>query len=243
MSIKSTMKFTLIVTMLSIVSGCSIIEEARHIKSQEESPSTTVDTTSHQEVPSADELPIEDDYLVINDNIPFFTNEELMEIEPFADYAPIDNLGRVGVTNALLDQELMPSEERGSIGDVYPSGWDQEKYDNVSGGWLYNRSHLIGHQLTGYDGENNLMTGTRQFNVDGMLPFENFVANIIETKDMRVRYRVTPVFDGNNLLAHGVIMEGYSIDDNGESLTFNVFVPNQQDGIDLNYQTGESNLR
>lgn len=193
-------------------------------------------------IPSPDELPIDSDYIMINENIPFFSNQDLEISEPFFTNAELDDLGRVGIADALLDQELMPSEERGSIRSIYPTGWEQEKYDTVSGGWLYNRSHLIGHQLTGYDEKENLITGTRQFNVDGMLPFENFVANAVEEQDLRVRYRVTPIFKDDNLLAHGVLMEGYSIDDDGATLTFNIFVPNQQDGVTLDYQTGKSTL-
>lgn len=194
------------------------------------------------DVPAPEDLPLDALYVELNDNVPTFTNAELEVSDPFDEYAPLDSLGRVGVVDALLDESLMPAEERGSISDIYPSGWDQKKYDVVSGGWLYNRSHLIGYQLTGYDGEDNLVTGTRQFNAEGMLPFENFVADVVE-QGMQVRYRVTPVFEGDNLLAHGVIMEGFSLDDNGETLSFNIFVPNQQDGVDLDYATGESTLK
>ena len=193
-------------------------------------------------LPTVADLPLDTDYIEINDNVPMFTNEELEVSEPFFTHDPLDHLGRVGVANALLDTELMPAEQRGSIGHIYPTGWNQEKYDVVSGGWLYNRSHLIGHQLTGYDGEDNLITGTRQFNVDGMLPFENFIASVVEDTDMQVRYRVTPIFEDDNLLAHGITMEGFSLDDNGESLSFYIFVPNQQNGVTLDYTTGVSTL-
>lgn len=203
---------------------------------------TEDNSESSSEVPSASDLPLEADYIEINNNIPMFTNEELEVSDPFFTHDPLDHLGRVGVANALLDVELMPAEERGSISHIYPTGWNQEKYDIVSGGWLYNRSHLIGHQLTGYDGEDNILTGTRQFNVDGMLPFENFIASVVEDTEMQVRYRVTPIFEGDNLLAHGVTMEGFSLDDNGETLSFNIFVPNQQDGVTLDYETGQSTV-
>lgn len=194
------------------------------------------------DLPNPEDLPLDDMYIELNNNIPFFTNEELEVSEPFHTYEPLDELGRVGVAEALLDVELMPADERGSIGHIQPTGWNQWNYDIVPGGWLYNRSHLIGHQLTGYDGRDNLMTGTRQFNVEGMLPFENFVASVVEDTEMQVRYRITPIFEEDNLLAHGIIMEGFSLDDNGASLTFNIFVPNQQDGIELDYRTGAHQL-
>lgn len=191
------------------------------------------------DLPSPEDLPLDDVYIEVNDNVPLFTNEELEVSEPFHSYESRDELGRVGVADALLDVELMPAEQRGSISHIDPTGWNQGNYDVVSGNWLYNRSHLIGHQMTGYDGKNNLMTGTRQFNVEGMLPFENFVASVVEDTEMQVRYRVTPLFEDENLLSHGIVMEGFSVDDNGETLTFNVFVPNQQDGIELDYETGD----
>ncbi|OJF90312.1 DNA/RNA non-specific endonuclease [Alkalibacterium sp. 20] len=194
------------------------------------------------ELPNPEDLPLDKVYIEVNDNIPLFTNEELEVSEPFESYEAKDDLGRVGVAEALLDVELMPAEQRGSIGHIEPTGWNQGNYDIVSGNWLYNRSHLIGHQMTGYDGRDNLMTGTRQFNVEGMLPFENFVAGVVEDSEMQVRYRITPLFEEDNLLSHGILMEGFSVDDNGETLTFNVFVPNQQDGIELDYETGDHEL-
>lgn len=194
------------------------------------------------ELPSPEDLPLDTVYIEVNDNVPLFTNEELEVSEPFQTYETEDEFGRVGVADALLDVELMPAEQRGSISHIDPTGWNQGNYEIVSGNWLYNRSHLIGHQMTGYDGRDNLMTGTRQFNVEGMLPFENFVASVVEDTEMQVRYRVTPLFEDENLLAHGILMEGFSLDDNGETLAFNVFVPNQQDGIELDYETGEHEL-
>ncbi|GEK89834.1 DNA/RNA non-specific endonuclease [Alkalibacterium putridalgicola] len=205
----------------------------------EEAESDLVYDIEALDLPSPEDLPLDEVYIEINDNVPLFTNEELEVSEPFHSYEARDELGRVGVADALLDVELMPAEERGSISHVDPTGWNQGNYDVVSGNWLYNRSHLIGHQMTGYDGKNNLMTGTRQFNVEGMLPFENFVASVVEDTEMQVRYRVTPLFEDDNMLAHGIVMEGFSVDDNGETLTFNVFVPNQQDGIELDYETGD----
>ena len=218
------------------LSGCDLLEDALGLT---ESSSGHVSGIAEADIPGPDDLPIDSLYLEVNDNIPFFTNEELEVSEPFHTYADLDELGRVGVAEALLDIDLMPAEQRGSIGHIEPTGWNQGNYEIVSGNWLYNRSHLIGHQMTGYDGRENLMTGTRQFNAEGMLPFENFVANVVEETEMQVRYRITPLFEGDNLLAHGIIMEGFSVDDDGETLTFNVFVPNQQDGIELDYETGD----
>lgn len=180
-------------------------------------------------------------YAEVNGNVPLFTNEDISSTEAWEEYGPLDDHGRVTVANALLGVELMPAKERGDISGVEPTGWNQEEYSVVSGGWLYNRSHLIGHQLTGEDDNaENLMTGTRYFNTEGMLPFENFVANYIEETENHVRYRVTPYFEGDNLLASGVFMEGFSIEDNGEGLSFHIYVPNVQPKVDIDYVTGES---
>lgn len=220
----------------------SELEEAEHEEAEEEPEKNFVYDIESADLPGPEDLPLDTLYIEVNDNIPFFTTEELEVSEPFDSYTPLDELGRVGVAEALLDIDLMPEDERGSIGHIEPTGWNQGNYEIVSGNWLYNRSHLIGHQMTGYDGRENLMTGTRQFNAEGMLPFENFVANVVEEEEMQVRYRVTPLFEGDNLLSHGIVMEGFSVDDDGETLTFNVFVPNQQDGIELDYETGDHEL-
>lgn len=186
-------------------------------------------------------VPENEAYVVANDNVPDFTDEDIASTEAYAEYGPLDSLGRVTAANAVLGVELMPAEERGDISSVTPTGWNQARYVNVSGGWLYNRSHLIGFQLTGEnDNPNNLMTGTRWFNVEGMLPVENFVADYIETTENHVRYRITPVFEGDNLLASGIYMEGFSIEDNGEGIQFNIYVPNIQPGVEIDYATGQS---
>ncbi|MCI5775660.1 MAG: DNA/RNA non-specific endonuclease [Aerococcus sp.] len=188
------------------------------------------------------DVPDDQTYVTINNNIPYFTDEDLTATEPYANYGQLDTLGRVTVADALLDEELMPANARGQMdSSIKPTGWKQKRYDSVSGGWLYNRSHLIGFQLTGSENDKkNLMTGTRWFNVEGMLPFENFVANYIEQTGNRVRYRITPIFEGNNLLASGIFMEGYSVDDDGEGLCFNVYVPNRQPGITIDYSDGSN---
>ncbi len=189
-----------------------------------------------------DEIPEYSDsfYVVINNNIPFFTEDELNK-DVYEEYFPLDSLGRAVGTSAMIDETLMPTEDRGSIGQVKPTGWHTVKYDIVSGNYLYNRSHLIGHQLTGEDAtEENLITGTRSFNVEGMLPFENMVADYIKETGNKVMYRVTPIYDGDNLLASGVLMEAKSIEDS--EIEFCVYIYNVEPGININYSTGESSL-
>ena len=182
-------------------------------------------------------------YVVLDDNIPKFDEEDKL-LSVFETYGELDSLGRVTVAYAKLGSELMPSDERESISNVTPTGWINESYDFVSGKYLYNRSHLIGFQLSGENAnEKNLMTGTRSFNVEGMLPFENMVADYIKETDNHVMYRVTPVFDSNNLLASGVVMEAYSVEDNGEGISFNVYVYNIEPGVSINYKDGSSQAK
>ena len=183
-------------------------------------------------------------YVIVNDNNPYFKEEEYTT-DSFEKYSELDSLGRCGVAYANISKELMPTEKRGSIGSIKPSGWHTIKYDHIDGKYLYNRCHLIGYQLTGENAnEKNLITGTRYFNVTGMLDFENKVADYIknqaEDEDRHVLYRVTPYFEGNNLVATGVEMEAYSVEDNGKGVSFNVFVYNVQPGITINYKTGDS---
>lgn len=180
-------------------------------------------------------------YVVINDNIPFFTDDE-MTTTSFEEYSPLDELGRCGVAFANLGTDLMPTEDRESISEVKPSGWINKPYDHVDGKYLYNRCHLIGFQLAGENAnEKNLITGTRYMNVEGMLPFENMVADFLhENPEMHVLYRVTPVYDGDNLVANGVLMEARSVEDNGEAILFNVFCYNVQPGVDIDYATGDN---
>lgn len=184
-----------------------------------------------------------EDYVVINDNKPEFTEEDITTTS-FEKYSDLDNLGRCGVAYANISKETMPTEERGSIGMIKPSGWHTVKYDIVNGKYLYNRCHLIGYQLSGENAnEKNLITCTRQMNTEGMLEFENKVADYVERTNNHVLYRVTPIFEGDNLLASGVQMEAYSVEDNGEGISFNVYVYNVQKGIDINYSTGDSKLK
>lgn len=181
-------------------------------------------------------------YVVLNNNEPDFPDDD-KNTNSFEVYSELDSLGRCGYAYANLSKELMPTSDRSSIGSIKPSGWHTVKYDNVDGKYLYNRCHLIGYQLTGENANNrNLITCTRYMNIVGMLEFENKVANYIKETNNHVLYRVTPVFNDNNLLANGVIMEAYSIEDNGNGIKFNVFVYNVQDGINIDYKTGESSL-
>lgn len=181
-------------------------------------------------------------YIEINNNEPFFTENDYTT-EVFETYSELDNLGRCGVTYANICKELMPTEERGEIGQVKPAGWHTVKYDCVDGKYLYNRCHLIGFQLAGENAnEKNLITGTRYLNIEGMLDAENKVAKYVKETGNHVLYRVTPVYNGNNLLAYGVVMEGYSVEDNGAGIKFCLFAYNVQPGIEINYLNGESKL-
>ena len=181
-------------------------------------------------------------YIELNGNIPVF--EEIDTSKSFEEYSELDSLGRAGSAFANIGVDLMPTEKRGSIGMIKPSGWHTIKYDIVDGKYLYNRCHLIGYQLTGENAnEKNLITCTRQMNTKGMLDFENKVADYIKSTSNHVLYRVTPVYKGDNLLATGVIIEAKSVEDNGEGILFNVFVYNIQNGIEIDYKTGESSLK
>ena len=181
-------------------------------------------------------------YVAINDNIPDFDQGDLTT-NAYETYAPLDSLGRCGVAMACVGTEIMPTEDRGSIGQVKPSGWHTVKYDIVDGKYLYNRCHLIGYQLTGENAnEENLITGTRYLNIEGMLPFENMIADYVKETGNHVIYRVTPVFEGSELLCRGVVMEAFSVEDNGEGICFHVYAYNAQPGIFIDYATGESRL-
>ena len=189
-------------------------------------------------------------YVVINGNIPSFTDEEKSVTKSYEFYSELDELGRCGYTMACIGRDIMPTEARGDIGNVYPSGWKTESgksnntsYDIVEGGFLYNRCHLIGFQLTGEnDNEKNLITGTRYLNIDGMLVFEDMIADYVKETNNHVIYRVTPIFVGYELVARGVQLEAYSVEDDGEGICFNVYSFNVQPGIYINYKTGENRL-
>lgn len=200
---------------------------------------TTATSVDLNDIPEYEESP----YVTINNNIPDF-DEKDYTTESFEKYSDLDNLGRCGVAYANLCRETMPPEgdERGDISSVTPTGWKQKKYN---GAYLYNRCHLIGYQLSDEDANKlNLITGTRYFNVSGMLPFENEVAEYLKNQssnqNKHVLYRVTPVFEENNLVASGVQIEAYSVEDKGQGICFNVYIYNVQPGVKINYATGES---
>lgn len=180
------------------------------------------------------------DYVIVNENKPFFKEEDYTTTS-YEYYSELDFLGRCGYAMASIGKDLMPTEERGSIGMIKPSGWHTIKYENIEGKYLYNRCHLIGYQLTGENAnEKNLITCTRYTNTKGMLPFEEKVAEYIKQTNNHVLYRVTPIFKDENLVASGIEMEAYSIEDDGKGIEFHVYVYNVQEGIEINYLTGNS---
>lgn len=191
---------------------------------------------SLREIPAYSGTP----YTEVNGNQPYFTEEELTT-QSFETYSELDSLGRCGVAYANVGQDLMPTEPRGEIGAVKPTGWHLVKYDNVDGKYLYNRCHLIAYMLAAENANpQNLITGTRYLNVQGMLPFETKVCDYVKNTGNHVLYRVTPIFDGDNLLADGVLMEAYSVEDAGEGICFCVFAYNVQPGIGIDYATGDN---
>ena len=217
----------------------SVLEE---LEKYEESQSDDMPEYAGDGADTVEEIPefSEDAYVAVNDNIPFFMPEEITD-ESYEYYSDLDELGRCGVTMACIGVDIMPTEDRGEIGSVKPTGWQSVKYDCVEGKYLYNRCHLIGFQLAGENAnKKNLITGTRYLNIEGMLPFENLVADYVKETKNHVMYRVTPLFDGDNLVAHGVLMEGYSVEDNGEGVCFCVYAYNAQPGIVIDYATGNS---
>lgn len=197
---------------------------------------TALDAFASETIPEYSGNP----YVELNGNVPYFTDEELTTTA-FELYSELDSLGRCGAGYANICKEIMPTEERGSIGMVKPTGWHTVKYDCIADRYLYNRCHLIGYQLAGENAnEKNLITGTRYLNVDGMLPFENEVADYVKETGNHVLYRVTPIFEGDNLVASGVVMEAKSVEDNGEGVQFNVYCYNVQPGVTIDYATGDS---
>ena len=221
----------LLFCLLLFVCGCT------HKKQTAEVPySTTLKTV--EVMPGFTGKP----YTTMNNNIPYFTEEDMKNgKKPFEYYSELDNLGRCGVAYANICKEIMPTEKRGPIGMVKPSGWQMYKFDFIDGKYLYNRCHLIGYQLAGENANpKNLITGTRFLNVIGMLPFENRVADYVKRTNHHVLYRVTPIYTANNLVAHGVLMEARSVEDNG--VVFNVFVHNVQPKVTIDYATGHARL-
>lgn len=238
---KLTQTLALLVLTLSLLLGGCAQPAPGPSGSQSGSTSTASETAA-----SLDNIPAfsGEPYVVIDDNQPSFTSSELTT-SSFESYAPLDSLGRCGVAYACISTDLMPAdgEKRGSISEIKPSGWVTAKYDFVDGKYLYNRCHLIGWQLTAENANrSNLITGTRYMNVDGMLPFENMVADYIKETGSHVMYRVTPVFSGDDLVAQGVQMEAYSVEDDGDGICFNVFCYNVQPGVTIDYADGTNHL-
>ena len=200
------------------------------------------DLVNNNSYVSLDAIPAYDGraYVAVNNNEPFFTDSD-MTTTAFENYSDLDSLGRCGVAYANICKDIMPTEERGKIGMIKPSGWHTVKYDVIKDRYLYNRCHLIGYQLAGENANpKNLITGTRYLNVEGMLPFENLVADYVNNTGNHVLYRVTPMFSGSNLVANGVLIEAKSVEDNGGGILFNVYCFNVQPGVGINYENGDS---
>ncbi len=196
----------------------------------------TPEVVQVSDIPEFSDVP----FVELNNGEPTFTEKEITT-DAYEYYGDLDELGRCTITYACVGKELMPTEKRGSIGSVRPTGWINKRYDFVDGKYLYNRCHLLGYQLTGENAnELNLITGTRYMNVEGMLPFENMIADYIKETGNHVMYRVKPIFEGDNLLASGVQMEALSVEDGGEAICFNVYVYNVQPGVIIDYETGMS---
>lgn len=228
----------ILIVLLSVLSGCSAGENNffndLDITAQSASDYVNYDLSN---VPDYDGKA----YVELNGNVPEFSESEKTYSESFEEYGKLDSLGRCTYAVSCIGKDLMPTEKRGSIGSVKPSGWHISKYDFVDGKYLYNRCHLIGYQLTAENAnERNLITGTRYLNVEGMLPFENDVADYIEITNNHVYYKVTPIFEGNNLVANGVQMQAYSVEDNGQGVSFNVYCYNVQPGVAIDYATGDN---
>ena len=228
----------ILIVSLSVLSGCSAGENNffndLDITAQSASDYVNYDLSN---IPDYDGKA----YVELNGNVPEFSESEKTHSESFEEYGKLDSLGRCTYAVSCIGKDLMPTEKRGSIGSVKPSGWHISKYDFVDGKYLYNRCHLIGYQLTAENAnERNLITGTRYLNVEGMLPFENDVADYIEITNNHVYYKVTPIFEGNNLVANGVQMQAYSVEDNGQGISFNVYCYNVQPGVAIDYATGDN---
>lgn len=222
--------------LLSGVLVLSLLLSGCELGLPQENQQASAVSVSLEEVPAYSGSP----YVELDGNLPGFSLEE-RTTDSFETYSTLDALGRCGPAYACIGQDLMPTEDRESISSVRPTGWVQAEYDFVEGGSLYNRCHLIGFQLTGENAnEENLITGTRYMNVEGMLPFENMVADYIKETGNHVLYRAAPIFEGENLVASGVVMEAFSVEDEGEGVCFHVYVYNVQPGVEIDYATGES---
>ena len=229
-------------TMAVSLAGCQSTGNSSNGESTQNEQSSKGSTNSSTKSVSSDNIP---DFsgnmtVAVDNNNPDFTSKDLTT-KSYESYSRLDSEGRCQVAEACVGKDIMPKGKRGAIGMVKPTGWHTVKYDNVEGKYLYNRCHLIGYQLAGENAnEKNLITGTRYLNVTGMLKFEDQVADYVNETNHHVLYRVTPVFEGDNLVASGVEMEAYSVEDKGEGVSFHVFLYNVQPGITIDYATGES---
>lgn len=227
---------TALLLSLVLVTGCGAKDAGIAVQADRQAPEQATKSFSLADIPEFSREP----YVVLNDNEPEFSEEDYAE-ESYEYYSELDELGRCGAAIANIGPDLMPTEKRGSISQVKPSGWHSVQYDWVDGKSLYNRCHLIGYQLTAENAnERNLITGTRYLNVEGMLPFENMVADYIKETDNHVLYRVTPIFEGDHLVASGVQMEAKSVEDAGEGICFHIYAYNYQPGVVIDYATGDS---
>ncbi len=233
--------FISILIGVALLMGCSSVPSNPPEQNTEDA-AVNIPSTAH--TISSDNIPAYsgDPYVVIDDNEPHFTEKEFSTTS-YEYYSELDALGRCGEAHACIGVDLMPTEKRGKIGSVKPSGWHTVKYEGVDGNYLYNRCHLIAYQLSGENAnDKNLITGTRYMNVEGMLPFENMVADYVKETKNHVMYRVTPVFAGDDLVASGVEMEAESVEDAGEGILFHVYCYNVQPGVNIDYATGDSAL-
>ena len=245
----------LLALALTLLTACGAPAQPSAPPMQSAPAVSTPDTNTGAQSASTESTPAADDtvfsleaipaysgqpYVVVHDNVPYFTEAEFTT-DSYEYYSDLDALNRCGVTMASIGPDLMPTEARGNIGQVKPTGWQTVKYDSVDGKYLYNRCHLIGFQLTGENAnERNLITGPRAMNVEGMLPFENLTADYIKETGNHVLYRVTPIFVEEELVARGVLMEGQSVEDDGEGVQFCVYAYNNQPDIEIDYATGDS---
>ena len=236
--------YALLIAGMMVVSlaGCQSTGNSSNSGNAQSEQSSKGSTNSSTKSVSSDNIP---DFsgnmtVAVDNNNPDFTSKDLTT-KSYESYSRLDSEGRCQGAEACVGKDIMPKGKRGAIGMVKPTGWHTAKYDNVDGKYLYNRCHLIAYQLTGENANNkNLITGTRSFNVDGMLPYEEMVGDYVRETGNHVLYRVTPVFDGDDLVAKGVQMEAMSVEDKGEDIKFNVFVYNVQDGVKIDYETGDS---
>lgn len=234
--LKNTIAFLSIFFFCFLLTACSFSDLSDMVSEIFKEEESVGDTITLDYIPAFSGEP----YIELYENQPKFDLSD-GEKGSFETYSPLDSLGRCGVAYANIGVDLMPTEKRGSISHVKPSGWDSVKYKSVEGRYLYNRCHLIGFQLSGENANaENLITGTRYLNVDGMLPFENEVAEYVKSTENHVLYRVTPIFEGDNLVASGVQMEAWSVEDKGEGICFHIFAYNCQPGIIIDYATGAS---